>query len=139
VVTVLSTKTKGQITEAAIALSLLRKGLTVLTPYGENQPYDLVIEESPKIFKTVQCKTGRYKNGVVEFNLYSVVRNKETKRYKKVNYSQNIDYFGVYCAELEKCYLVPASSLPSGVGILRIEERLNNGGSPSKWAKEYEI
>lgn len=39
----------------------------------------------------------------------------------------------------EKCYLVPANSLPSGVGILRIEERLNNGGSPSKWAKEYEI
>jgi len=134
----MNTKTKGQITEAAVALTLLRAGKVVLTPYGENQRYDLVIEEEGS-FKTVQCKTGRYRNGCVIFNLYSSVRDKTTKKYKKVKYESSVDYYGVYCAQLNQCYLVPPAELATELGILRVGSRETNGGSQSRWAKDYEI
>jgi hypothetical protein len=132
------TKTIGQITEAAVALSLLKPGKTVLTPYGENQRYDLVMEEVSG-FKTIQCKTGRYQNGCIVFNLYSVVRDKETKKYVKHSYGASVDYYGVYCAELAKVFLVPSAKIGSIEGRLRIDHRLNEGGGLSLWAKEFEI
>lgn len=104
----MNSKTKGQITEAAVMLALLKQGKTILTPYGENQIYDFVIHENEK-FLTVQCKTGRFKNGCVEFNLYSIIRNVETKKYKRVKYADRINFYGVYCKELDKCYLVPVA------------------------------
>jgi len=135
----MNTKTKGQITEASVALALLRKGKTVLTPYGENQRYDLVIEEASGEFKTVQCKTGKVLRGCIVFNLYSVIRDKDTKKYKKVKYGSTVDYYGVYCNATDKCYLVPPSEIAGTYGYLRIEERLTNGGGESRYAKDFEI
>jgi hypothetical protein len=134
----MNTKTKGQITEASVALALLRKGKTILTPYGENQRYDLVIEEPSGVFKTIQCKTGRYKQGCIVFNLYSVIRDKSGK-YKKTKYANTVDYYGVYCPETDKCYLIPSVDVPSIEGILRVEPRKIDNGHDTRWAKNYEI
>lgn len=134
----MNTKTKGQITEASVALALLKKGKTVLLPYGENQKYDLVFEENG-LFKTVQCKTGRLINGCIVFNLYSVVRDKTTKKYVKRKYQTSVDYYGVTCQSLSQIYLIPSARLPTHEGRLRIDERGTEGGAPSMWAKEFEL
>src|SRR5574337_1797358 len=135
----MNTKDKGQITEGAVMFSLILKGKTVLVPYGENNPYDLVIDEGENGFKKVQCKTATLQNGVLIFNLYSVILDKETKKYKKVRYGNKIDYYGVYSPDLRKTYLIPVSVLPKTQGTLRVDDRQNNGGAKSKWAKDYEI
>lgn len=117
----MNTKTKGQITEASVALALLQMGKTVLTPYGENQRYDLVLEEESG-FRTIQCKTGRLRGGSVRFNLYSVVRDKETKGWKKVKYGTAVDYYGVHCPDNRKNYLVPVSLVGTSEGSLSIKD-----------------
>ncbi|HEX6477487.1 MAG TPA: group I intron-associated PD-(D/E)XK endonuclease [Ktedonobacteraceae bacterium] len=51
------TNVKGQISEAAITTRLLQAGYIVLTPYGGNQRYDLVIEDTDGQFFRIQCKS----------------------------------------------------------------------------------
>jgi PD-(D/E)XK endonuclease len=137
----MNTKSKGQITEGAVMLSLIRKGKTVLLPYGENQPYDFVIDDGVCGFKKVQCKTARFKNGCVEFNTYSVLRDKITKGYKRVYYGDKVDFFGVYCAQIDKVYLVPVDGVATSGGLLRVTDRTTAqfGGAASRWAAQYEI
>ena len=131
----MDTKKKGQITEANVMLSLLKK-FTVLIPYGENQKYDFVLEKNGE-YKTVQCKTGRIRNGAIIFNLYSVVRDKDTKKHKKVTY-HNVDYFGVYCEATNKSYLVSSEILPQYEGTLRVDEPAIKY-SFIRYAKDFEL
>ena len=51
-------KTKGERSEAIIIAKLLEVGYGVLTPFGDNRRYDLVIEDADGKFWRVQCKTG---------------------------------------------------------------------------------
>lgn len=51
------TNSKGQISESAITTRLLQAGYIVLTPYGGNQRYDLVIENAEGQFFRIQCKS----------------------------------------------------------------------------------
>src|SRR5438270_12022075 len=48
----------GDISEAAIITRLLQSGYIVLTPYGKNHRYDLIIEDADGQFWRIQCKTG---------------------------------------------------------------------------------
>jgi len=48
----------GDISKAAIITRLLQSGYVVLTPYGKNHRYDLVIEDADEQFWRIQCKTG---------------------------------------------------------------------------------
>lgn len=50
------TKQIGDISEAMVAAVLLRSGRVILKPIGDNQRYDLVIDNNGK-FLRVQCKT----------------------------------------------------------------------------------
>jgi hypothetical protein len=54
----MDSKSKGEITEAIVLSELITRGLNVLTPLGENQRYDFVVE-SDCTFLRLQCKTGR--------------------------------------------------------------------------------
>lgn len=53
----LNHKEMGERSEAIIIGRLVYSGYVVLKPYGENQRYDLVIEDGDKRFWHVQCKT----------------------------------------------------------------------------------
>ena len=64
----------GQRTEAVILAELVKRGHTVLVPYGTNHRYDLVLE-TREGFLRVQCKTGRLRGGVIKFNTVSVRAN----------------------------------------------------------------
>ncbi len=51
-------KTIGELSEAIIIAKLIEVGYSVLTPFGDNRRYDLVIEDADGQFWRVQCKTG---------------------------------------------------------------------------------
>jgi hypothetical protein len=78
----------GQRTEAAILSELVRRGYSVLLPFGVNQRYDLVLDLDGK-FVRAQCKTGRLRNGVVFFSTKSVQSN--TRRAVIRNYDGDAD------------------------------------------------
>ena len=108
------TKLIGDISAAMVLAALLKSGKSVLLPFGERHPYDLVVE-TDGVFTKVQCKTGRLKGDSIRFALCSVVRNAQTKKWHRKSYGDRVDVYGVYSPELEKCYLVPAKLIEAKV------------------------
>jgi len=95
----------------------------------------MVIEKDAEFFR-LQCKAGRYENGVVKFNSCSVNWwNKTKKKYTK----EEIDCFAVYCEYTGKVYLVPVEDVGIDQGYLRVEPTVNNQAKGVRWAKDYEI
>ena len=129
----MNSKEKGDITETQILARLVRLGYKVLIPWGDNSRYDLVIDEEGK-FSRIQCKTGRLRNGCVLYNTSSV--NREGI---KTGYENQAEFFGVYCKEIDKCYLVPVKGSPKGYASIRINKTKSNQKKKIKWAKDYEI
>jgi PD-(D/E)XK endonuclease len=127
-------KEVGEKTEAAILNHLTQKGIPVSIPWGNNQRYDLIVEEDGKLLKA-QCKTGTYKKGVVSFPTSSKSGGKNRK-----DYVGQIDCFLVSCKELNKFYRVWIADAPKNSMTLRIDPLKKFGPKTTiKWAKDYEI
>ncbi len=62
----------GDRSALAIAIALQEVGLAVYLPFGENTRADFVIDDGTRLAR-VQCKTGRLRNGVVQFKTCAVV------------------------------------------------------------------
>ena len=135
----MNTQAKGNITTGAVLADLLKSGKKVLIPFGDTEDYDIVIEEDG-LFKKVQCKTGRYIHGAVVFNLYTVLRDKDTGKWKHRKYNDKVDYYGVYSDKTKKSYLVPVKDV---LGIsecsLRVENSKNKIPKIFRMANKYEI
>jgi hypothetical protein len=130
-----NSKHTGDCSVLMIKARLALKKYVVLEPYGDNQRYDLVIENDGK-FERVQCKTGVFKNNRVSFSLRSIFISKKKPVVR--TYHGQIEYFGVFCKELDKCYLVPISKTGRNAFTMciRPEDIRNNRGH---YAKDYEI
>jgi PD-(D/E)XK endonuclease len=126
----------GQRSEAAILAQLVCRGYHVLLPFGVNQRYDLVLEIDGG-FLRAQCKTGRLRNGVIQFSAISVQSNMNGTRRR--DYSGEIDLFIVYCRENERVYLIPAAEVPATGMYLRVEPTGNGQQKGIRWAKDYEL
>jgi hypothetical protein len=125
----------GERAQGAIVAEVMKYGYTILIPFGEGRRYDMVIEKDAEFFR-LQCKAGRYENGVVKFNSCSVNWwNKTKKKYTK----EEIDYFAVYCEHIGKVYLVPVEDVGIDQGYLRVEPTANNQAKGVRWAQDYEI
>jgi hypothetical protein len=131
----LTTNDIGERAQGVILAEMMKYGYTVLIPFGEGRRYDMVIEKDAQFFR-LQCKAGRYINGVIKFNACSSNWfNKTRKRYTR----EDIDYFAVYCEYTGKIYLVPVEDVGSTEGFLRVEPTVNNQTKGVRWAKDYEI
>lgn len=132
----MNSKDVGERTEAQILAALLKVGKVVLMPFGDNQRYDLVIDDGGK-FVRVQCKTGRMKDGFIKFQTCS----SSTHRVggKKRGYKGQIEMFGVYCKENDKIYMIPVDDVPNTEAVLRINEPNNGQTRNIRMAKDYEF
>jgi hypothetical protein len=126
------TNSIGDLSTAQIIARLLKIGKTVLIPFG-NKRYDLVLDEDG-VFKRIQCKTGRLKNGVIEFKTSSVDR-----AGKNIHYKGQVEAFGVYCPELDKTYLIPISKTGKKSCSLRVQESINKQVKKTNLASDFEI
>lgn len=59
-----SPKNMGNKAEIVIMSEFIKNGIPVSVPFGQNEPYDLVIDTKYG-FKSVQIKHGTYRNGCV--------------------------------------------------------------------------
>ena len=105
-------------------------------PHGVNQRYDLVIENEGR-FLTAQCKTGRLRNGVVEFSARSVQSNTRGTRFR--NYAGQVDLFIVYCPANEGVWVIPCDEVPPSGMYLRLDPPRNRQSKRVRWATDYEL
>lgn len=129
----------GDISEATIIARFLQLGYVVLTPYGGNQRYDLVIEDNAGKLWRVQCKTAQIQDEgtVVAFN--TATHNIATKNRQTRHYRRQCDYFAVFCEGLNKIYLVPVEQVGLTKANLRLVSAKNNQEKNVRWAKNYEL
>jgi hypothetical protein len=106
-----------------------------LVPFGENQRYDLVLDLGSS-FLRVQCKTGRLRNGCIEFNARSVRVN--TRRTFTRDYKGEIELFMVRCPETGGIDAIPIDDARTH-GTLRVDPTANRQSKRVRWARDYEL
>jgi hypothetical protein len=132
------TSLTGDVSRAQIMAALALQGKAVLVPLTEGRRYDLVIEEEGKFFR-VQCKTGRLIRGAVRFYSSSVDSRSQPGRCIRKGYVGEVEFFGVYCPDNDKCYLVPVDGVPQQGCSLRVDPPKNGQKTNIRWAGDYEI
>lgn len=124
---------RGDLAEIKFAAKLAEK-YTVLSPFSKNSRYDLAFENNDKFYR-VQVKHGTYRKGCVVFSTRSYCAfTKVSKHYT----SDEIDFFGIWCSELDKYYLVPVTVVSKGACNMRVDSPKVN--QPNiRWAKDFEV
>lgn len=126
-------KAIGERSEGQVIAAFLRLGRAVLLPFGDNQRYDCVIEDGGK-FSRVQCKTGRIKEGCVQFDCCSSSFHRGgTKR----SYKGEVDYFAVYCPDNDTCYLIEVEACGNTKASLRLDPVKHGQIKNIRWAKDF--
>lgn len=130
----MNTKRVGNTSEAKLLAAFVEKGWVVLTPFGDNEPYDLVIDRGHG-FEKVQVKTGRRNsNGCIIFRTCTTARDGS-----RSGYYSKADLFGVYFPESGKCYLIPVTENGMKESVtLRIDPP-RNPVKRIRFASEFEI
>lgn len=130
----------GAVTTAKVMAALIAANKIVLAPCIQVRPYDLVIEESGRFYR-VQCKTGRLFRGAVCFRPHRLrAARRETGWERRVtNYKGLVDFFGIYCPENDRVYLVPINITGLRACSLRVEPARNNQSRRIRWARDYEV
>ncbi len=129
---------KGSIAEAAIAAEAVKLGVVVLRPLVEGRRYDLMFDIDGMLLR-VQCKMGNRKGAVIAAHIGTC---RLTPRgYVRTTYAASeIDAIGIYCADLDNCYLVPVNDV-AGQSLLhlRLTPAANNQELAIKYAATYEF
>lgn len=131
----------GAVSQAKVLSALTAAGKVVLTPCVHVRPYDFLIEDAGSFFR-VQCKTGRMFRGAVYFRPHRLrAARRETGWERRVtNYKGEVDFFGVYCPEKDRVYLVPIDEVTSSrFCSLRVTPPKNNQMKRIRWADEYAV
>jgi len=127
-------KAVGERSEGQVLAAFLRAGKVVLTPFGDSQRYDMVLDEGGKFIR-VQCKTGKIHNGAITFPTSSTNWNQGTRR----DYRGQIDFFAVYEPTTDKVYLVPVMDVGTAAASLRLAPSKNGQSKGVRMAADYEF
>lgn len=132
----MNSKQKGNITELETMLAFAKLGYNVLTPYGDCERYDFVVDVNGEFIK-IQAKTSRTEDDGASFVFSG--RSCHRKDGKIVHHqytSEEIDYF--VTTFNGKCYLIPVGECGADKR-LRILPTKNGQVRGITWAKDYEL
>ena len=136
-----NTKAVGSVSEAALLSAFLKKGMTVAVPWGENCGYDLIVDDGRRLLR-LQCRTGRYVRGSVIFGVGRVCYSKSAGRVVRHGKSKEVDAYGIYCPELDKCYCISAAKIAASNSVSLRVDPYPKGWTAFKataWAAEFTI
>jgi hypothetical protein len=135
----LSTDQKGNIAEAAVALSAAKAGFDVYRPLTEGGRYDLIIDSGVQLLR-VQCKWASLYGDVLILRCYSTRRIAGDKLLNRHYTAAEVDLFGAYSRDLDSCFLVPPEVWEGRRQVhLRVRPTLNNQARRINWAKDFEL
>ncbi|WP_265109688.1 group I intron-associated PD-(D/E)XK endonuclease [Halosolutus halophilus] len=128
-------KAVGDETEAKIVATLIADGYSVSVPFGDNDKYDLVVDDGDRLYR-IQCKTAwQNKAETIRFNTHS-----QTTRdgsYHEQTYDDVIDAFIVRDPGRDQLYWIPIDDATEQKMELRFEASIDH---PSiNWATDYEF
>ncbi|ELZ06868.1 MULTISPECIES: group I intron-associated PD-(D/E)XK endonuclease [Natrialba] len=128
-----NSKDIGDETEAKAIATLLSCGYSVSIPFGDNDKYDLLVDNEGEIYR-IQCKTGwENKKNTFRFNTHTQTTRNGT--YHEDIYQGEIDAFFVYYPENGTFYWIDATDATEQKMELRFESEIDH---PSiNWAEEY--
>lgn len=130
----MNTKAKGEISEGVVIACLLKQGFSVSLPFGNNQRYDLILDDGERL-QRLQVKTGRYAEGCVIFQTASKNGFTNVRR----GYAGEVDLFIIYCPELEAIYSVPVAICGRNEMRLRVDPARGGPKSTVRWAADFRI
>ena len=121
----MTNKRKGMLGEVKVMAKLIELGYNVAVPYGDNAPYDLILDYNGTLLR-LQVKTSSgTSDGKTSFEIGR--RRRNSKGQRRVQYSKDeIDYFALYSVVRDKIYLVSADDAPSEEISIRYEPTKNN-------------
>jgi hypothetical protein len=106
---VLDSNIKGDIAELEVATAAIRLGVSVLRPISDHSRSDLAFEINGHIWR-VQCKWARVSEDRSTVFARVGGSSARTSGYRLSTYAEDeIDLFGFYCGELDRCFLIPAA------------------------------
>lgn len=128
----------GNIGETIALSEFAKRGITVLIPFGQNVPYDLVIEINNKLYK-IQCKTTqklidgcKMRFNICRTNGFTGTHNTYTE--------EEIDFLCLYCIENDYIALVPIKEvLNQRDFVIRITKPKNNQTYGIHMADDYTL
>jgi hypothetical protein len=97
---------------------------------------DMLLEFGDQLLR-IQCKTGRLRNGAVNFSARSVRANMSGVYTR--NYIGEIDYFAVYCPETRGVFMVPCDETTRSGVTLRVRPTTNRQNKRIRWAADYAL
>jgi hypothetical protein len=131
----METHRKGDLTEAIVIAEFKKRAIPISIPFGDNERYDVVAETPDGRLLKVQIKTGWMTDGKVRFHGKSQHTNASGNVYE--TYDGDVDFFLVYCHELERMYWIHEDEFRTQMS-LRVEEPKQVKPSIN-WAEEYEF
>lgn len=81
-------KDKGIIVEATFKLMALQRGWTISQPFGDNAPYDFIVDNGSSLLR-VQCKHLQKNNNTYKLPVHSRVG---AKRLGSLSYKGRVDF-----------------------------------------------
>ncbi|WP_255198622.1 group I intron-associated PD-(D/E)XK endonuclease [Halorarius litoreus] len=128
-----NTKDRGDETEAKVLSTLLAAGYSVSVPFGDNDKYDLIVDDYGELHR-VQCKTAwQNKAETIRFNTHSQTTNDGA--YHEQTYEDAIDAFVVRYPDTESLYWIDVAEATTQKMELRFEASIDH---PSiNWASDY--
>ena len=132
----MNSKQKGNITELECMLAFIKQGYNVLTPYGDCERYDFVVDVNGKFIR-IQSKTSSSDDNGASFKFSGRSCNRKDGKIIHHQYTnEEIDYFSTIFDG--KCYLIPVEDC-GGDKRLRILPAKNGQVKGITWAKDYEL
>src|SRR3954471_12051130 len=124
---------RGNAAEAAVLNAFIRADLTMLVPFGEGAPYDLVVDSGLELIR-VQVKCGRIRSECIEFNSAGTDHGRG-----RLSYRGRADVFGVHAPQLDRVFVVPVNDCPNFRGYLRLTPTRNNQQRGVRYAGDYAV
>ena len=132
----MNSKQKGNITELETMLAFLKLGYNVLTPYGDCERYDFVVDANGKFIR-VQAKTSSTEDDGASFKFSCRSCHRKDGKFVHHKYSnEEVDYFATTFNG--KSYLIPVEEC-GGDKRLRILPTKNGQTRGVALAKNYEL
>lgn len=133
----MNSKYKGNITELECMLAFMKLGYNILTPYGDCERYDFVVDIDNQFYK-IQSKTSHSDDDGASFSFSCRSCNRKDGGIVHHAYTkEEIDYF--VTTFNGKVYLIPVEEVGKGDKKLRIDPAKNGQVRGITWAKDYEL
>jgi hypothetical protein len=124
----------GDLAELKFLLAFKERGVSVSLPFGNNQPYDMIVDINGELFK-FQIKNSVVRDNVVRVKLRSDTYDTQGRGRKSESYRGKCDFIGAYCPEHNGFYVLDIEEFGVSVAYLR----LKGGNYKSRYASEYEL